>query len=156
MIFGSASLTNIPAVSRLPVEETAVEPDDVADRDAHALAEFEVGDAVCRSRMDDSGALIHVHQLGSVEHHEREAVGEHVGEQRLVGQVDEVRSVHLLDDLVVPVEHGKAFLGEDVRLIVLRDPDVRLARVHGERDVARAVSTVSSSTRGRTSCRRSR
>ena len=125
------------AVARLTLEEAAVETHHVTDRDTLALAELEVGNAICRSGMHDPGALFHAHQLRRVEHDERESVGKHVGEERLVGQVDEIAAVHLTDDFVVAFEDRQAFLGEDVRLIPLRDADVGLAGVHGQRDVAR-------------------
>ena len=64
------------AIPRLPVEEAAVESDHVANRDALALAELEVGDAVRGGGVHDPGALVHAHQLRRVEHDERDALRE--------------------------------------------------------------------------------
>ena len=77
------------SVACLTLEEPAVEPDHVTDRDALALAQLEVGHTVSGGGVDDAGALVHADHLRCVGHDEGEPVGSHVGEQRLVGQVDE-------------------------------------------------------------------
>ena len=108
----------------------------MADRDPLPLAQLEVRDAVRGGGVHDAGALVHADQLRCVQHDEREPVGQHVGEQRLVRAIDEVRAVHLVEDLVVALEHLEPLLREDVQLVALRDAHVRLPRVHRERDVA--------------------
>ncbi len=125
------------AVACLPVEEPAVEADNVPDRDPHPLAQLEVGDAVRGRGVHDAGALLHAHQLGRIHHDKRKPVGNKVGEQRLVGQVDEIRTIHLVENLVLAVEHGKPFFRKDVQLVALGDPDIRLARVDRQRHVPR-------------------
>ncbi len=98
----------------------------MADGDAHALAELEVGDAVRGGRVNDAGALIHAHQLGRVEDEEGFSLGQHVREKRLVGHVHEVTTVHLVEHLVIAVEDLETLFREDVRLVALRDAHVAL------------------------------
>ena len=125
------------AIPRLPFEKTSVESHDVPNRDAFSLAELEVRHAVRSSRVHDAGALIHAYQLRRIENDEGEPVWRHVGEERLVGHVHEVTTVHLVKDLVVTVKDFEALFGEDVRLVALRNAHVALAGMHRERDIAR-------------------
>ena len=80
------------AIAGLPLEEAPVEADHVADRDPLPAAQLQVGLAVGGRGVDDPGPLLHRNQPGSRQHQEGPALGEHVGEERLVGAADQVAS----------------------------------------------------------------
>ena len=123
-------------IPSLPVEEAAVEPNDVTDRDTQSLAQLEVGDAICGRGVHDAGTLIHAHQLRRGNDDKGQPVGDHVGEQRLVRVVDKIRAAHLLQHLVAGVENRQALLGQDVALTALTHPHIGLVRVHRQRHVS--------------------
>ena len=124
------------AIAGLPLEEAAVEADDVAHRDTLPAAQLQVGLAVGGRGVDDPGPLLHRHQLGGRQHQEGLSLGEHVGEQRLVGAADQLAAGQLPDDRVVAVEDLEAGPGEDQALPALLDLDVGGVGVDREGDVA--------------------